>query len=42
MVEEYFVGEEETLTIMPLSPEGPEYWSMLPVSRFNYIDGISP
>ncbi|CEJ61374.1 hypothetical protein PMG11_09909 [Penicillium brasilianum] len=42
MVEEYLAGEEATLTIMPPSPERPEYWSMFPVSRFNHMDGIAP
>lgn len=42
MVEAYLAGEEATLTIMPPSPERPEYWSMLPVSRFNHMDGIAP
>ncbi|CAI7627109.1 unnamed protein product [Penicillium manginii] len=42
MVEEYLAGEEATLTIMPPSPGRPEYWSMLPVSRFNHMDGIAP
>ena len=42
MVEEFLAGEEATLTIMPPSPERPEHWSMLPVSRFNHTDGIAP
>lgn len=42
MVEEYLAGEEATLTIMPPSPERPQHWSMLPVSRFNHTDGIAP
>ncbi|KAE8378673.1 hypothetical protein BDV26DRAFT_280944 [Aspergillus bertholletiae] len=42
MVEEYLAGEEATITVMPPSPERPEHWSMLPVTRFNHADGIAP
>ncbi|KAJ5465870.1 hypothetical protein N7530_009657 [Penicillium desertorum] len=42
MVEEFLAGEEATLTIMPPSPERPEHWSMLPVTRFNHAGGIAP
>ncbi|KOC14938.1 hypothetical protein AFLA70_174g002861 [Aspergillus flavus AF70] len=42
MVEEYLSGEEATITVMPPSPERPEHWSMLPVTRFNHADGIAP
>ncbi|OJJ88114.1 uncharacterized protein ASPGLDRAFT_118945 [Aspergillus glaucus CBS 516.65] len=42
MLEEYLAGEEATITVMPPSPERPEHWSTLPVSRFNHADGIAP
>ncbi|KAF7591478.1 hypothetical protein BBP40_001524 [Aspergillus hancockii] len=42
MVEEYLAGEEATITVMPPSPERPEHWSMMPVTRFNHADGIAP
>ncbi|KAE8159872.1 hypothetical protein BDV40DRAFT_314377 [Aspergillus tamarii] len=42
MIEEYLAGEEATITVMPPSPEQPEHWSMLPVTRFNHADGIAP
>ncbi|KAE8153672.1 hypothetical protein BDV25DRAFT_18048 [Aspergillus avenaceus] len=42
MVEEFLAGEEATITVMPPSPERPEHWSMLPVTRFNHADGIAP
>ncbi|KAJ6012646.1 hypothetical protein N7522_003001 [Penicillium canescens] len=42
MVEEFLAGEEATLTIVPPSPDRPEYWSMLPVARFNHAGGIAP
>ncbi|GES62248.1 glutathione synthetase ATP-binding domain-like protein [Aspergillus terreus] len=42
MVEEFLSGEEATVTVMPPSPDRPEYWSMPPVVRFNHADGIAP
>jgi hypothetical protein len=42
LVEEYLAGEEATITVMPPSPERPEYWSLPPVTRFNHLDGIAP
>lgn len=42
MLEEYLAGEEATITVMPPSPERPEHWSTLPVSRYNHADGIAP
>jgi hypothetical protein len=35
-------GEEATITVMPPSPERPEYWSLPPVIRFGHADGIAP
>ncbi|KAF9891045.1 hypothetical protein FE257_004980 [Aspergillus nanangensis] len=42
MVEEFLAGEETTITVMPPSPNRPEYWSMPPVVRFNHADGVTP
>jgi hypothetical protein len=42
MLEEFLEGEEATITIMPPTPLRPDYWSMVPVTRFNHSDGIAP
>ncbi|KAI9927131.1 hypothetical protein MW887_003514 [Aspergillus wentii] len=42
MIEEFLAGEEATITVMPPSPERPDYWSLPPVTRFNHADGIAP
>ncbi|KAF7157272.1 hypothetical protein CNMCM5623_001395 [Aspergillus felis] len=42
MLEEFLAGEEATITVMPPTPSGPDYWCMVPVTRFNHEDGITP
>ncbi|GFF54325.1 D-alanine--D-alanine ligase [Aspergillus udagawae] len=42
MLEEFLAGEEATITVMPPTPSRPDYWSMVPVTRFNHTDGIAP
>ena len=42
MLEQFLSGEEATYTIMPPSPERPDYWAMPPVTRFNHEGGIAP
>ncbi|CAG7925644.1 unnamed protein product [Penicillium olsonii] len=42
LVEEYLTGAEATITVMPPTPKRPEYWSMVPVVRFNHVGGIAP
>ncbi|CAG7934820.1 unnamed protein product [Penicillium olsonii] len=42
LVEEYLAGAEATITVMPPTPKRPEYWSMVPVVRFNHVGGIAP
>jgi len=49
-IEQYLVGEELTITIMPpgnyffgnISVHKPYFWSLPPVRRFNHILGIAP
>ncbi|PKX97810.1 uncharacterized protein P174DRAFT_418744 [Aspergillus novofumigatus IBT 16806] len=42
MLEEFLTGEEATITLMPPTPSHRDYWSMVPVMRFNHADGIAP
>lgn len=42
IIEEYLVGEEATVTVMPSSQSRSEYWAMPIVTRFNHVDGIAP
>jgi D-alanine-D-alanine ligase-like ATP-grasp enzyme len=42
MIEEYLAGEEATISVMPPSPERPEYWCLPPVTRFNHFEGVAP
>ncbi|KAF3037325.1 hypothetical protein E8E12_003467 [Didymella heteroderae] len=43
IVEEYLVGEEATVTVMPPSASEPgKYWALPIVTRFNHIDGVAP
>ena len=42
MLEAYLGGEEGTVTILPPSPERPEYWALPLVVRFNHANGIAP
>lgn len=42
MIEKFLSGEEATITVMPPAIEHPQHWSMLPVTRFNYAEGIAP
>lgn len=43
IVEEYLVGEEATVTIMPPAASKPgKYWALPIVTRFNHSDGVAP
>jgi hypothetical protein len=42
MVEEFLMGEEATVTVMPPTPDKEDYWSLPVVTRFNHQDGIAP
>ncbi|RAK99558.1 glutathione synthetase ATP-binding domain-like protein [Aspergillus ibericus CBS 121593] len=42
MIEQFLTGEEATITVMPPSPEIPEYWALPPITRFNHINGVAP
>ncbi|KAL3478483.1 hypothetical protein BJX99DRAFT_245460 [Aspergillus californicus] len=42
MLEQFLAGEEATITVMPPTPENPQHWSMIPVTRFNHDNGIAP
>ncbi|KAJ4245986.1 hypothetical protein NW762_013730 [Fusarium torreyae] len=42
MVEEFLQGEEATVTVMPPTAKGQNYWSLPIVTRFNHQDGIAP
>jgi D-alanine-D-alanine ligase-like ATP-grasp enzyme len=42
MLEEFLRGEEATVTVMPPSSSGRDYWAMPIVTRFNHEDGIAP
>lgn len=42
MLEEFLTGEEATITVMPPTPSRLDYWSMVPVTRFNHANGIAP
>ncbi|RBR10789.1 uncharacterized protein FIESC28_09320 [Fusarium coffeatum] len=41
MVEEFLEGEEATVTVMPPTAEGQDYWSLPIVTRFNHQNGIA-
>jgi D-alanine-D-alanine ligase-like ATP-grasp enzyme len=42
MLEEFLSGEEATVTVMPPSSSGSDYWAMPVVTRFNHEDGVAP
>ncbi|PMD39851.1 hypothetical protein L207DRAFT_583697 [Hyaloscypha variabilis F] len=42
MIEEFLVGEEATVTVMPPSKARDEYWALPIVTRFNHVDGVAP
>jgi len=42
MLEEYLAGEEGTVTVMPPSPDHPEYWAMPIVLRSGHREGVAP
>lgn len=42
MVEQYLAGQEVTVTVMPPTGDGDEYWTLPVVERFNHDDGIAP
>ncbi|KAF4968472.1 hypothetical protein FSARC_4166 [Fusarium sarcochroum] len=42
MVEEFLQGEEATVTVMPPTAKGQDYWSLPIVTRFNHENGIAP
>ncbi|CEI63581.1 unnamed protein product [Fusarium venenatum] len=42
MVEEFLQGEEATVTVMPPTANGQDYWSLPIVTRFNHQSGIAP
>jgi hypothetical protein len=42
MLEEFLVGEEATIAVMPPSDGHTDYWSLPVVTRFNHIDDVAP
>lgn len=42
MIEEFLLGEEATVTVMPPTKEKGSYWSLPVVRRFNHHGGIAP
>jgi len=42
MIEEFLVGEEATVTVMPPSKDRDEYWALPIVTRFNHVNGVAP